>query len=228
MPDRPSLAAERRTETGKIVKRLRAAGRLPAVVYGHGVPSESLTIDAHTFDALRRHIGQNALVDLKVDGARATTPVLVHTVQVHPVSRRPIHVDLLAVRMTQEMIVDVPLVPTGTAPAVEVQGGTLLHFLDSVKVRALPDHLPQSIEYDISSLVDFEGTVHVRDLPIPGDVTLLNDVDEPVARVQAPRVEVEEAPEAEEGEEGEAAEGGEGAAAEGESPAEGAARSDEG
>ena len=69
MPDRPSLAAERRTETGKIVKRLRAAGRLPAVVYGHGVPSESLTIDAHTFDALRRHIGQNALVDLKVDGA---------------------------------------------------------------------------------------------------------------------------------------------------------------
>ena len=70
--------------------------------------------------------------------------------------------------------------------------------------------------------------MHVRDLPIPGDVTLLNDVDEPVARVQAPRVEVEEAPEAEEGEEGEAAEGGEGAAAEGESPAEGAARSDEG
>jgi large subunit ribosomal protein L25 len=210
MPDRPALAAEPRTETGKIVKRLRAAGRLPAVVYGHDVPSESLSLDARTFDDLRRHAGPNALIDLKVSGTRATLPVLVHDVQVHPVTRRPLHVDLFAVRMTEEIIVDVRLVPTGSSTAVSELGGTLLHQLESVRVRALPGNLPQSIEYAIDALTDFEQAVHVRDLPIPGDVTLLTDVDELVARVQAPRVEVEEEPEVEEAE-GEAAEGAEGA-----------------
>jgi large subunit ribosomal protein L25 len=211
MPDRPSLAAEPRSETGKIVKRLRAAGRLPAVVYGHGVDSESLSLDARGFDDLRRHAGPNALIDLKVSGKRAARPVLVHGVQVHPVTRRPIHVDLFAVRMTEEITVDVRLVPTGSSPAIDEQNGTLLHLLESVRIRALPDHLPQSIEYAIDGLTDFEKAVHVRDLAIPADATLLNDPDELVARVQAPRVEIEEEPVAVEAE-GEAAEGAEGAA----------------
>ena len=75
------------------------------------------------------------------------------------------------------------------SPAVELQGGTLLHPSESVSVRALPDHLPQSIEYSIESLVDFDTTIHVRDLTIPDDVTLLTDGDEIIAKVQAPRVE---------------------------------------
>ena len=219
MPDRPSLAADPRTETGKIVKRLRAAGRLPAVVYGHGVQSESLSLDARLFDDLRRHAGPNALIDLKVTGTRAAVPVLVHDVQVHPVTRRPLHVDLFAVRMTEEITVDVRLVPVGSSVAVDELGGTLLHQLESVRVKALPANLPQSIEYAIDGLTDFEHTVHVRDLPIPGDVTLLTDVDEVVARVQAPRIEVEEEPVA--AEEG-AEEGAEGAAAEGAAGTEGA------
>ena len=92
-------------------------------------------------------------------------------------------------------------------------------MLDTIKVRALPDHLPQSIELPIDSLVDFEATVHVRDLAIPADVTLLTDPDEIVARVQPPRIEEEEpVVAAAEGEEGEAAEGEEGEAAEGGAP----------
>jgi hypothetical protein len=86
---------------------------------------------------------------------------------------------------------------------------------DTVKVRALPDHLPQSIEYAIESLVDFDAQIHVRDLTVPSDVTLLNDGDEIVAKVQAPRVEVEEVPVAPEGEAPEAAEAAEGGAPEG-------------
>jgi large subunit ribosomal protein L25 len=86
-------------------------------------------------------------------------------------------------------------------------------------VKALPDRLPQSIEYSIDSLVDFDASIYVRDLVIPDDVTLLTDADEIIAKVQAPRIEVEEEPVAAEGEEleGEAAEGAEGAA-EGEGP----------
>lgn len=205
MPDRPSLAAERRTITGKAVARLRRAGRLPAVVFGHGRESEPVSLDAHEFELLRRHTGATALVDLRVDGGKAL-PVLLHGVQVHPVSRAPLHVDLFAVRMTEEITVDVPLVATGTAPAVETGGGTLLHMLESVKVKALPGNLPQSIEYSIDGLVDFETAVHVRDLAIPAGSTLLTDPDELVARVQAPRVEVEPEPEVAAAAEGEGAE----------------------
>jgi large subunit ribosomal protein L25 len=226
---RASLVAEHRDVTGKKVAKLREAGRLPAVVYGHGEESTNVTVDAHDFEQLRRHSGANALVDLSIDGNKAR-PVLVHSVQVHPVNRRTLHVDLFLVRMTEELTVDVRLVTTGEAIAVTEHGGTLLHPIESVRVRALPDHLPQSIEYSIEPLVDFDATIHVRDLTIPSDVTLLTDGDEIIAKVQAPRVEEEPvvAAEAEgEGAEGEA-EGEAGAAEGGAEPESGAESSDEG
>jgi large subunit ribosomal protein L25 len=211
---RPSLAAEPREVTGKKVAVLRRAGKLPGVVYGHGVSSENVTVDAHDFELLRRKAGQNALIDLSVHG-KSSRPVLIHDVQVHPVHRRPLHVDLFLVRMTEELIVDVPLVATGTSLAVENLNGTLLHPIESVRIRALPDHLPQSIEYSIDGLDDFEAVVKVSDLSIPEDVTLLSDPEEVVAKVLASRLQTEvEAEKAEEA--AEAAE-----AAEGEAPAEG-------
>lgn len=214
---RPTLAAEPRDVLGKKVAALRSAGRLPGVVFGHGVESTSVSVDSHDFELLRRKTGQNALVDLSVDGKKAQ-PVLIQGVQVHPVTRRPLHVDLFLVRMTEELTVDVPLVPIGTSSAVVDEGGTLLHGIESVRVKALPDHLPQSIEYSIESLVDFDASVYVRELTVPDDVTLLNDGDEVVAKVLPPRVEEVAAPvEAVEGEEAEEA------AAEGEAPAEGSA-----
>ena len=224
---RPALAAESRSVTGKKVSHLRHAGRLPAVVYGHGVASEAVSVDTHEFEQLRKHAGPNTLVDLKVDGGRAR-PVLVNSVQVHPVSRAPLHADLFVVRMTEELTVDVPIVTVGSSPAVDDLNGTLLLSTESVRVKALPDHLPQSIEVPIETLVDFETAIHVRDLAIPSDVTLLNDPDDLVARVQAPRVEVEAEPEVAEGEaaEGAAAEGGQ-AAAEGGDAGESAGGSDE-
>jgi len=218
---RPTLAATKRELTGKRVASLRRAGQLPAVVFGRGMPSQSLTIDTQEFESLQRKIGQNALVDLSVEGKKAT-PVLVQSVQRDPVYHRMLHVDLFAVRMTEELTVDVPLVTIGESAAIDKLGGTLLHMLESIKVRALPDHLPQSIDLPIDGLVDFEATVHVRDLVIPEDVTLLTDPDEIVARVQQPRVEeVEEVVEV--AAEGEAAEeGGEAVASDaGESSAEG-------
>jgi large subunit ribosomal protein L25 len=203
---RPSLAAEPRDVTGKKVAAIRRAGRVPAVVYGHGVASESLSIDAHEFDLLRRHAGPNALIDLSVHGKKPR-PVLVHGVQVHPVNRRPLHVDLFLVRMTEELTVDVRLEATGIAPAADRDGGTLLHPTEHVRVKALPDHLPQSIEYSVESLDDFEKVLKVSDLSIPDDVTLLTDPDEIIAKVQPPRVEAEPEPELAEGEAAQEAEG---------------------
>jgi len=212
-PARPKLAAARRDVTGKKVAYLRRDGRLPAVVFGRGLSSDNVSLDTHEFESLRRHAGPNTLIDLSVDGA-ASAPVLVYGVQTHRVTRRPLHVDLYVVRMTEELTVDVALVSEGVSEAIENAGGTLLHVIDHVRVRALPDHLPEAIHYSIESLQTFDDAIHVSDLEIPSDATLLTDPTEVVAKVLPPRVEEEpvvaEVAEGEEGAEGEeAAEGGE-------------------
>ncbi len=130
-----------------------------------------------------------------MDGKKAR-PVIVHSIQVHPVTRRPLHVDLFAVRMTEELTVEVQLVGIGAAPAVE-SGGTLVHPTSSVKVRALPDKLPETLHYDLSSLVDYDSTITVADLEAPEGVTIQAEANDVIARVLAPRVEevvVTEAP----------------------------------
>jgi large subunit ribosomal protein L25 len=190
MSDRPRLAAATRTLTGKKVARLRHEGRLPAVVYGHGTPSEPLSVDAHEFELLRRRVAASALIDLSVDG-RQSRPVLVHAVQVDRVSRRPVHVDLFAVRMTEELVVEVPVFGTGVAPATEA-GGTLVHPVSTVKVRALPGNLPENLQYDLSALTSYDATITVADLVAPEGVQILGDPVDVIARVLAPRV--EEAP----------------------------------
>lgn len=212
---RPTLSAQHRDLTGKKVAHMRKEGRLPAVVYGHGVASANVSVDTHDFELLRRRIGPNALVDLSVDG-RKPNPVLIYGVEVHPVTRRPLHADLFLVRMTEELTVDVPIDLVGQAAAVEMHGGTLVRETETVKVRALPDHLPQRFELSVEPLVDFDARIHVRDLEVPAGVTLLSDPDETVAHVLAPRIEeevvapaAEVAPEAE-GEAVEAAPTGEG------------------
>jgi large subunit ribosomal protein L25 len=185
MADRPRLAAERRTVTGKAVAGLRKEGRLPAVVFGHGTESEPVTVDAHAFDQLRRRTGSSTLVDLVVDGGKAR-PVLVHGIQVHPLTRRPIHADLFVVRMTEELTVEIQLVADGVAPAAAA-GGSLVHPVSMVKVRALPADLPESIHYDLGSLATFDDTITVADLVVPEGVTLQADPADVIARVLAPR-----------------------------------------
>ena len=209
---RPTLRATHRSVIGKKVAALRRDGQLPAVVFGHGVTSDSLTLDAKEFEALRRHVGPTSLIDLAIDG-RKPAPVIVHDVQHHPVTRRPLHVDLYVVRMTEELTIEVPLVADGASPAVADEGGTLLHAIDHVRVKALPDHLPSSIHYAIDSLATFDDVIHVSDLTIPPDVTLLTDPSEIVAKVLPPRIEEVEAPAAEAEEGVEAVEGEEGAEA---------------
>jgi large subunit ribosomal protein L25 len=216
---RPVLAVSHRDITGKKVARMRREGRLPAVLFGPGEGSTSVSVDTHEFELLRRHAGATTLIDVTVDGKKAQ-PALIHGVQIDPIRRRPLHVDLFLVRMTEELTVDVRVVIVGESEAVTKLGGTLSH-IDHLRVRALPDHLPELVELPIETLVDFDALVHVSDMTIPDDVTLLTDPEEVAARVLPPRIEevVEVAPA-----EGVEEEGGE-AAAPGEA-AEGAAEGD--
>lgn len=198
---RPKLSAQPRDANGRAAMKLRRDGVLPAVVYGNKRASQSIQLDAREFEVLRRQVSRNAMLDLQLDGGRPE-PVLLHAIQEHPVTRRTLHVDLLAVSMTEERTVDVPILTIGTSEAVEKLGGVLLHLRDAVQVRALPDDLPANIELDITPLESFEVVLHASDLNMPAGTTLITDAQEPVARVQPPRVEELAVPGVEEAEEG--------------------------
>lgn len=213
MSTRPVVSAEPREVIGKKVANLRREGILPAVVYGGGQESRNIQLDARQFDVLRRTTTKNTLVDLKIGKAKAT-PVLLQGIHEHPVRRHPMHVDFLVVSMTEAITVDVPVNYMGDSTAADKLGGTLLHLRESVSISALATALPQAIDLDISPLDSFEAVLHVSDLNVPEGVEILTDPEEPLARVQPPRVEEEPVfgEEGEELEEGaEAAEGEEGA-----------------
>jgi large subunit ribosomal protein L25 len=177
------LTATSRTETGKAVAHLRNAGKIPAVVFGHGLASLNVTLDAHEFDHLRRTIHSNSIISLEIDGGKDKKQVMVHGIHIDPRTRHLMHVDLFALKSGEEVTVEVPLRTTGEAYAATKLGGTLLHTVDRVRVRALPENLPEAFEISVDSLVDFDAAIHLRDVVLPEGVTLLSDPDEIVAKV---------------------------------------------
>jgi len=220
------LTLDPREAQGKANKRLRRAGIVPGVVYGKGEASTNVQVNAKTFDTLYRAAGRTSVVKLRLPGSSTSTSGFIKSVQRHPLSGQPLHVDYLLVSLTVEMEVEVPLVFTGEAPAVEETGGTLLHNLSSVRVKALPNDIPHEISVDVSVLKSLDVAIHVRDLSLNRDlVHVITDGETLVSAVVPPRVEEEPEPvvaegEELEGEEGEAAEGAEGAEG-GEAPSEG-------
>jgi large subunit ribosomal protein L25 len=220
------ISVDARTVTGKHTRRLRASGIVPGVLFGKTAGSVPVQLDAKALDLLYRQAGRTSLVKISVAGGRETSAVI-KSLQRHPLTGRALHVDFFAPDLTLEMEVDVPIVFSGEAPAVEATGGSLFTSLDHLKVKALPSDLPHEVSVDVSSLVDLEAAIHVSDLSLDEKVTVLNDPDELVAKVMPPRVEVEEEPVAAEGEELEGEEGAEGAeGAEGGAEGEGSAASE--
>ncbi|MEO5986745.1 MAG: 50S ribosomal protein L25 [Candidatus Limnocylindria bacterium] len=215
------LTLDAREAQGKANKRLRRGGLVPGVVYGKGEDSTNVQVEVKTFETLYRAAGKTSVVKFKLPGANRATSGFIKSVQRHPVSGQPLHVDYYLVNLKVEMEVDVPLVFTGEAPAVEETGGTLLHNVSSIHVKALPTDIPHEITVDVSVLKSLDVAIHVRDLSLNRDlVHVLTDGDTLVATVVPPRVEEEPEPVAAEGEGLEGAEG-EGAEGEGGETAEG-------
>ena len=218
------IAVNAREVHGKQNKRLRTTGVVPGVLFGKKIGSIPVQVDAKALEVLYHQAGRTGVVKVSVDGGQPTSAII-KSVQRNPLTRRPLHVDLFAVDLTQEMFADIPLVFTGTSSAVEMEGAILFTSLDHLKVRGLPGDLPHEIDVDLAPLVDLESTIHVRDLVVDARITVVNDPDDLVAKVTPPREEEVIEPVVVEGE-GEAAEGAEGA--EGEGGEEGTGSADEG
>jgi large subunit ribosomal protein L25 len=212
------LKAEKREDSGKgAARKLRAAGRVPAVLYGHGVGPMAVSVDARDlFHVLHGSAGTNVLVDLQVDGAQHLS--LPREIQRDHVRGRYLHVDFLAVRRDETVTVSVPVRVVGESPGVKA-GGVIEHHLWELQVECLPGDVPDGIEADVSKL-QVGDSLRVADLLPPQGVSVLTPLEESVVAVVIPQVRVVEEVEAaaEEGEEA-AAEEGEGAPTE-EAPAE--------
>src|SRR5918994_212638 len=218
------LTLDAREAHGKANKRLRREGIVPGIVFGKGEDSTPVQVNAKTFETLYRSAGRTSVVKFRLPGQSRATSGIIKSVQRHPLSGNPLHVDFFIVNLKQEMENDIPLNFTGEAPAVEATGGTLLHNLSSIHVKALPGDMPHEISVDVSVLTSLDVAIHVKDLNLNRDlVQVLTDGETLVATVVPPRIEEEPEPVVEEGEELEGEEGAEGAAAqEGEERAEGA------
>lgn len=193
MPQQLTLAAKKRGIYGKAVRKLRKSGVLPAVLYGHGVPSTALEIFQRDFLRVFREAGENTIVTLTIeeDGRQDVRNVLIHDVATDPITGMPIHVDFYQVRLDEKVKVAVPLVFVGESPAVKHEGGVLVKALQELEIEALPANIPEEITVDISSLATFEDAIYVRDLAIPEGVEVLVPGDSAVASVQPPRTEEE-------------------------------------
>lgn len=182
MADRISLSAQSRTILGRKVKTLRRDGNIPANVYGRGLKSAAVMVDAHAFRTVFNSAGETGVVDVVIDNEKPR-PVLVQNVQVHPVSGKPLHIDFYQVDLTKTVRVHVPIEIVGESPSVLAKEGLLEQPATELEIEALPTDLPESIRADISGLAAVDDTLHVKDLVIPNGVTVLTDPEEVVVKI---------------------------------------------
>lgn len=201
------LEAQKREITGRKVKALRKEGLVPANIFGKKIKSEAVSVDYKAFNEAFKKAGETQIIDL------SGKPVLVSSVQYHPVTGYPLHIDFRQVDLTEKITANVPVELIGESPAEKQSLGTVVQQLDEVEVEALPTDLPEKLEVDQSVLAEVDQAIYVKDLKVSSKVTVLTDAESLIAKVEPPQKEEEPEPVATpvEGAEGEApaTEGGE-------------------
>ena len=192
------LSASVRDNGGKgVARKLRSAGSVPAIVYGHGREPQSLSINNRELEKLLDHIvAESTVIDLAIDGKTSRT--LIREIQRHPFKRQILHVDFQELVAGEKVVVRLPIVLMGVPDGVRMDGGILDQTMRELEVEVDPANIPNHLELDVTKLV-IGSSIHVRDIPLPEGVEIACDEDASVCVVSAPRA-VVEAVAAEEGE----------------------------
>lgn len=174
--------------TGKFNKnaarRVRVAGKIPAVVYGAGQDAVAVAVDPKAITKiLHSDSGHNTIFDLNVEGAALVKAMIVDW-QREPIKGKLLHIDLKRIAMDKLMRVSVPIQLIGTAVGVKTQGGILDHVLREVEIECLPADIPSHLDVDVSGL-ELHGAIHISDLPHSGSIKFLGDENATVAHVTA-------------------------------------------
>lgn len=186
MPERYAVAA--RTAFGKRSKRLRREGVLPANVYGRGLDSVAVQLPRRGAEALLAEHGLNSLIEIGVEGEDGSRPVVVRSVQRHPLTRELQHLDFYQVDLARPMQAQVPVTLTGEAPAVHTYQGILITGLDRVAVEALPADIPSHVELPVGGLEELDAQLTVGDLRVAEGVRVMTEPGIMLARIARPRV----------------------------------------
>jgi large subunit ribosomal protein L25 len=191
MAIKATLGAEKREGTRKGANRkLRATGRVPAVLYGQGGEAVTLSVDAREATHLFQQISvENTIIQLKVKG-EDDVQALVREVQVAAVRPDLVHIDFYKVQKGVKLEVNVPVELVGTPAGVKNDGGILEQVIHEVAVRCLPDAIPERIDIDVTAL-EMHGSLHISDLSVPDGVEILDDPEQTLCVVSMPRLEVE-------------------------------------
>ena len=183
-----TLNATPRTEKGKgVARKLRAAGKVPGVIYGHGREPQPLTVNAREFDRLAERVRiTSTVIELALDGKTART--LIRELQRDPIRRSVLHIDFQELVAGEKVVVSVPLRFTGTADGVKNSGGILEEVIHQIHVRVDPSNIPDHIDVDVTPLT-IGHSLHVADLQLPAGVEVEEDPEQTVAVVSAPKAE---------------------------------------
>lgn len=187
------LSASTRAETGKgVARKLRHAGRIPGVVYGHAREPQALSLDARELDRLLGRINaETTVIDLAIDGTNALT--LIREIQRHPLSRGVLHVDFQELVAGEKVIVKIPIVLVGTSLGVRLSGGIQTQVLQELECRVDPANIPSRIEVDVTE-VTIGHSLHVSDIRVPDGVEVMDDESGTVMIVSAPKEEAAATP----------------------------------
>lgn len=188
-----TLKAEPRSVFGKGLRKPRAAGQLPVVIYGRKQEALSFFVDNKEFTKIHKEAGESTVIDFKSE--KGDLDVLIYGVDYHPVSGAIIHADLYVVEKGKKVEVDVPLTYVGESLAVKNAGGVLVKVMHELPIEAKPADLPHDIEVDISALTDLDSQITVADLKLPAGVTATVEAEEVVVLISEAKDEpVEEEP----------------------------------
>ncbi|MBI4375755.1 MAG: 50S ribosomal protein L25 [Elusimicrobia bacterium] len=187
------LAVETRNgrSSKKELSTLRGDSKVPGVIYGGGKPPVQVALPEKELMAIRKKAGVNAIIQLQLGKSHET--VILKDLQRHPVTDRPVHADFQRISLTQKIEAKVPLRIVGEAPGVKTGGGILQHELRDLTVRALPTHIPQYIDVDVSKL-ELGGHVLVKDLNVGTDIEIHEDAEHIVVHVTQVKEEIAAAP----------------------------------
>lgn len=189
-----SLSASVRTDTGKgAARKLRAAGSIPAVIYGHGREPQALTTNARETERLLQRIATSStVIELNVDGKVSRT--LIREIQRHPFKRHVLHLDFQELVAGEKVTVKVPIVYVGTPEGVRLEGGILDQVMHELHLQCDPGNIPEHIDVDVSH-VKLGKPMHVSDLALPAGVTVMDEPGATVCVVAPPKVAAEPAAE---------------------------------
>ncbi len=187
MKDNIQLEAQKRTIKGKEVAVLRKEGLLPAAIFGIK-GNLNISLNKKVFLKIFEKSQYTSIIEIKLKDE--THNVLTSEIQVHPVTNEVLNVTFHEVSLTEKVNTDVPIELIGEAPAIKTYNGILIHSIQEIEIEALPKNIPQSIDIDISGLIDIGDSILVKDIQLPEGVELVSkeedDLDVAIVTISPP------------------------------------------